>query len=106
VNGSVDLRGVSGVRARAVNGGIQVAFSADAWQDDVELATVNGAIDVSLPASATADVRAHSVNGEVRVDFPLDGTLGPHLARGSIGHGGRELRLRTVSGPIHVARAS
>jgi hypothetical protein len=106
VNGAIDLRGVTQARARAVNGGIQVAFAARAWEDDVELATVNGAIDVSLPASAAADVRAHSVNGDVRVDFPIDGTIGPHLANGSIGHGGRELRLRTISGPIHVAKAS
>jgi Putative adhesin len=106
VDGAVDLRSVTTGRASTVNGAIRASFTGAGPTDDSELATVNGTVDVTLAASASAEVAARSVNGTVSVDFPVTGSLERHRAHGSIGHGGHELRLRSVNGAIHVARAS
>jgi Putative adhesin len=104
VDGSIGLQRLSQAKARTVNGSITASFSGTDWKEDVDLSTVNGSIDVALPSSPNAELSANTLSGEVRVDFPLDGTIGPHRAQGALGHGGRELRLRTLSGGIHVAR--
>lgn len=104
VDGSIGLQRLSQAKARTVNGSITASFSGTDWNDDVDLSTVNGSIQVTLPASPNAELSASTLNGDVRIDFPVDGTIGPHRAQGALGHGGRELRLRTLSGGIRVAR--
>jgi Putative adhesin len=104
VDGSIGLQRLSQAKARTVNGSITASFSGTDWSEDVDLSTVNGSIDVALPSSPNAELSANTLSGEVRVDFPIDGTISPHRAQGALGHGGRELRLRTLSGGIHVAR--
>lgn len=106
VDGTIDLRSISAGRARSVNGAIHASFVGAELGDDSELDTVNGALTVALPAAASADVSARSLNGSVSVDFPLKGELESHAASGAIGRGGRRLRLRSVNGPIHVTRAA
>jgi hypothetical protein len=106
VDGTIDLRSVSSGHARSVNGAIHASFIGAELSDDSELDTVNGSVDVVLPAAASADVAARSLNGTVSVDFPVKGDIESHAASGSIGRGGRKLRLRSVNGPIHVSRAA
>ena len=106
VNGAIDLRSVSGGNAHTVNGTIHASFAGAGPSDDSELATVNGSVDVTLSAAASTEVAARSLNGAVSVDFPVTGSLERHEARGSIGHGGHSLRLRSVNGAIHVARGT
>ena len=109
VNGPVDTDGLKGpIDARTVNGSIHAALPSEDSGDTVYLSDQwNGSgIDVSMSASTNAQLAAHTVSGDVRVDFPIDGVIGSRIVRGTIGHGGRELRLRTVSGAIHVVRAS
>jgi DUF4097 and DUF4098 domain-containing protein YvlB len=105
VNGSIDLRRVAQAEARTVNGTITASFTGTSWSEDVELATVQGALEVTLPATADAELRASTVNGAIRFDFPAQGPLGPHRASATLGRGGKELRLRTVNGGIHVGKA-
>lgn len=61
---------------------------------------------MSLPAGANAALRASTLNGRVHVAFPLEGSFDAHRVHGTIGHGGRELFLRTVNGSIDVARGA
>ncbi|HYE16248.1 MAG TPA: DUF4097 family beta strand repeat-containing protein, partial [Pyrinomonadaceae bacterium] len=73
---------------------------------ELEFQTVNGAIDLSFPASLSADVHAETVNGEITSDFPLTvtGRFSKRRLDGTIGGGGRELRLQTVNGSVQIRR--
>jgi hypothetical protein len=106
VDGSIRLASATAARARTVNGSITATFRAADLESDTELDTVNGQVQVTLPAAANADLSASTLNGEVRIAFPLAGSTEPRRARGTIGRGGRELRLRTVNGSIDVARGA
>ncbi len=104
VDGPIDLRAMTSAQARTVNGAIHVAFALPDLADDSALSTVNGAVDVTLPASANADLSVSTVNGHVRVDPPPAGPIEGRGLRMALGHGGRSLRLRTVNGTISVKR--
>jgi hypothetical protein len=104
VDGGISLRSATAARARTVNGPINATFRATDLESDSELDTVNGPVQVNLPVGANADVRASTLNGHVHVAFPLEGSSETRRVHGTIGHGGRELLLRTVNGSIDVAR--
>jgi hypothetical protein len=103
VDGGISLQSATAARARTVNGPITATFRATDLESDSELQTVNGPVHVSLPPGANADLRASTLNGRVHVAFPLEGSSEVRRVHGTIGHGGRELLLRTVNGSIDVA---
>lgn len=107
VNGSVDVSATGHVEARTVNGSIRAAMGRADWTSEAEFSTVNGGITLTLPADLSADVSAETVNGDLETDFPLTvtGRFGPRHMRGTIGHGGRSLKLSTVNGSIHLRKA-
>jgi|SRR5579859_1718810 len=106
VDGGITLRSATSAHARTVNGPITASFREADLGSDCELDTVNGPVQVSLPAGANADLTASTRNGDVRVAFPLTGSSSTRRVHGTIGRGGRELRLKTVNGTIDVARVS
>jgi hypothetical protein len=106
VDGGISLRAATAAHARTVNGPITATFRAADLESDSELDTVNGPVQVSLPPGANADLRASTLNGRVHVAFPIEGSFEGHRVHGTIGHGGRELLLRTVNGSIEVARGA
>ncbi len=106
VNGGVRATALGVVRAHTVNGGIDVTMGRADWSGTLDFATVNGGIDVTLPANVNATVDASTVNGGLSTDFPL--TVQGHFLKnqihGTIGQGGRELRLHTVNGGIDIRK--
>lgn len=124
VNGRVDVRGVAGdvdastvngdieaeaggsVDASTVNGSIRASMERDLARD-VTFESVNGSLTITLPAGANADVEANTVNGSLDSDFPLTvrGRFSNRSMRGTIGDGGRGLRLKTVNGSIAIRRS-
>jgi DUF4097 and DUF4098 domain-containing protein YvlB len=78
------------------------------WKDETEFTTVNGSVNVTLPASLGAEVEASTVNGSIDSDFPLlvHGKISPRKITGTIGSGGRELKLTTVNGSIRIRKAA
>jgi hypothetical protein len=109
VNGSINVSTAGLARAQTVNGSITAVMGRADWQDGLEFKTVNGGIDLSLPASVSARVEARTLNGEITSDFPLTvtGTFSRRRLSGTIGGGSdRELRLETVNGSVQIRRAS
>lgn len=124
VNGELDVRGVAGdvvattvngdvrastsgrARASTVNGSITASLGRADWEDELEFSTVNGSIDLELPADTDAEVRARTVNGSLETDFPLtiSGRFSARNMHGTIGDGGRRLELSTVNGNIRLRR--
>ena len=108
VNGGVNVSTTGIARAQTVNGSIIASMGRADWEGEMEFKTVNGGIDVSFPAGLSAEVEAKTMNGNVSTDFPLtvQGSFGRHHLTGTIGGGGRELRLETVNGSVQIRRAS
>lgn len=108
VNGSIHIstRGVA--QARTVNGSIDVVLGSEIRQQPLAFETVNGNVDVSMPAGINAEVSASTVNGNINTDFPM--TVQGHLTRGQIkgviGSGGARLKMQTINGNIHLRRSS
>lgn len=127
VNGGIDIRGVFGnIDAETVNGGIDIDdLSADAQLETVngsvdariasltgdqrvEAETVNGRVNLYLPANADATVTADTVNGSINADdFGLEadkGLIGRSL-RGTIGDGSARLSADTVNGGVRIRKS-
>lgn len=106
VNGAVTAAGTGVVRAKTVNGPIDVSMGRADWTGALELQTVNGPVHVALPANASAEVDAQTVNGGLSTDFPLtvQGRFLRSRIQGRIGQGGRQLVLKTVNGAIELRR--
>jgi hypothetical protein len=108
VNGDVEVTTTGLARAKTVNGSITAVMAHADWSDDLEFKTVNGSIDLTMPASLSAEVEVKTLNGEISSDFPLTvrGTFGRRHMSGTIGGGGRALQLETVNGSVNIRRAS
>ncbi len=108
VNGEAKLSGLAGkVNVHSVNGEVTVELEKlDAGQR-VELETVNGAIELRLAGTVSAEVRAETVNGHLSNDFGVPVNKHKYVGAdmiGPIGSGGGELRLKTVNGRIAVVK--
>jgi hypothetical protein len=108
VNGSVNISTTGLARAETVNGSITARMGNASWADNLQFKTVNGKVDVSFPATLSAQVDAETVNGDIQSDFPITvtGRVSKRKLNGTIGGGGRELHLRTVNGDVVIRRAS
>ncbi|MBS1873811.1 MAG: hypothetical protein JSU00_11390 [Acidobacteria bacterium] len=104
VNGKINLSTTGVANAHTVNGGIEASIGNANWSDRLEFTTVNGGIELTVPAGLNAEVSAATVNGGMSTDFPLtvSGRWGPKSLRGRIGSGGRQLKLSTVNGGIQL----
>lgn len=108
VNGNVKITTTGMARASTVNGSVTAAMGSAGWSDELSFSTVNGKLDLTFPASLSAEVNAETVNGDIMSDFPLTitGRYSKRKLNGTIGGGGRELHLRTVNGDVMIRRAS
>jgi hypothetical protein len=104
VNGSVKVSTTGRAMASTVNGSITASMGQADWPEGAKFTTVNGAVNLSLPASLNADLRADTVNGSIVSDFPIavTGTFNRRRLQGTIGSGGYELRVSSVNGSINL----
>lgn len=116
MRGYVDARSVSGdVRfstsgygeGSTVSGEIVAVLGSAGWSGDLDFRTVSGDITLELPARTSTQVRVETMSGDIESDFPLDVERRTmrRRARGTIGEGGRELYLTTLSGDVRLRRA-
>ena len=122
-NGGITVRDATGpVNAATVNGDLTVEFGRSMAAAAMAFSTLNGDIDLTLPASAKANVVLRSDNGEIYSDFDVvlqrkpaeverDSEKGKYrisIAQeltGTIGGGGPELFLKTFNGDILLHKA-
>lgn len=108
-NGDVHLTGLSGnLEADTVNGSIDATFERLGGNQRVVAETVNGRVQLRLPADASARVDIGTVNGGIDADdFGLEvdkGFLGRDLD-GEIGSGDARIKVSTVNGSVKVRRS-
>jgi DUF4097 and DUF4098 domain-containing protein YvlB len=107
VNGGIEFDGVGAYRLETVNGRISGRFTSSTWTGDLDLSTVNGSIDLSLPGDFGAVIRGETVNGSIDFgEFPvtMKGKWGPKTFSGTIGAGGRQISIETVNGSVRLRR--
>jgi DUF4097 and DUF4098 domain-containing protein YvlB len=105
VNGQVVLKGLRAeARLESVNGDLKAVFERFDAVDSVSLKSVNGKINVSLPAHVNATVSANTLNGSIRTDSTL--TVKRHMVgtdvHGNLGKGGATIRAETINGSIGI----
>jgi len=127
INGELDLHNTNGdirvenvhgpVNASTVNGDVVVVFSGAMAAQPMAFSTLNGDVDLTLPAQARIAVRLRSDNGDIYSDFDValaakpaevqqDRSKGHYRVSvakeltGTIGGGGPELFLKTFNGDI------
>jgi Toastrack DUF4097 len=105
VNGKASVRDLRGEAfVSSVNGSIEASFTSLNNVRQIKFKSVNGSINLGLPASPNADVKASTVNGGIKSDFPLtvQGSLSSHSLSGTLGSGGTRIELSNVNGSIHL----
>src|SRR6266536_2513644 len=126
VNGRLDVHDVAGeVRASCVNGRIQArnlqgpaeldtvngeldASVSQLTSSRLKLSSVNGALRVTLPSDARAEIQASTVSGHISDDFGLPVRRHQFVGQslhGELGGGGAEVRLSNVNGTIEIRHA-
>jgi hypothetical protein len=107
VNGGVNLSRVSGdVEGRTSNGGINVDLDGSTWQGNgLDVQTSNGGVRLSIPERYSAHLETGTVNGSVRIDFPVtvQGTIGKSFST-DLGSGGPTLRVKTSNGGVRITK--
>jgi DUF4097 and DUF4098 domain-containing protein YvlB len=107
VNGGVKISTKSWAEAKSVNGSVEAMMGSADWTGTLHFSTVNGSIHIGLPANTNADVDVRSVNGSFKSELPLatQSFMSRHV-EGRIGSGGRELKLDTVNGSVHLVKSN
>jgi hypothetical protein len=121
-NESVTLTNVAGsVVANAHNGRVKVVMTRVAAEKAMAFTSFNGHVDVTLPASAKANLKMRSDMGEIFTDFEVQvrPATAPQATRrgdggfrvdvnqsiqGSVNGGGPEFELRTYNGNIYLRK--
>jgi hypothetical protein len=127
VNGFIELKDVSGaVSATTVNGSVTVSLTHVAPDKPMSFSSLNGKVDVTLPADTKARLRLKTTNGAIYSDFDVKmeadtakpviedarGQGGRYRIRmdrgssvnGSINGGGPEYSFQTMNGVILLHR--
>ena len=126
INGALDITGVSGeVRAscingrleaqdlsgraklETINGKLEAKFNQLAGQS-VELNSVNGSVNLTIPSDSNAEIEASTVSGRISNDLGLNVNrhqmVGQSL-RGELGKGGTRIKLNNVNGRVEIQHA-
>ena len=127
INGSLDVTGVTGeVHASCINGRLEahnlsgradlstINGHLDAKFDQLrgsslELKSVNGSVELTIPSDSKAEIEASTVSGGIDNDFGLHvnhHSFVGHDLRGELGNGGPRIKLANVNGRIEIRHAS
>jgi hypothetical protein len=123
VNDKITLTNISGsVVANTVNGDIDVSFKTVDPKAPMAFSTLNGDVNVTLPADTKANLKLKSDNGDIFSDFDIDidktpakvdKTSEPGMYKikkddwvvGKINGGGPEMMMKNMQGDIYVKKA-
>lgn len=125
INGSLDITGVTGeVRASCINGELKARELAGRSRlstingrldarfgqlagSSVELNSVNGELELTIPSDSKAEISASTVSGGIHNDFGLHAShhFVGHNLHGELAGGGTHIKLSNVNGRIEIRHA-
>jgi DUF4097 and DUF4098 domain-containing protein YvlB len=106
-DGSVSVAGKPGTMKLHTGDG-SITFRAERgtdMKDDWSIVTGDGSVSLYLPSDFTAQVDAHTGDGTIRSELKVSTSSGEsarRTLRGTLGGGGRTLRIRTGDGSIRL----
>lgn len=107
-NGGVRLGGLAGdVSGSTTNGGLNIELTGSEWDGQgMDVSTTNGGVEISVPSDYSAELESGTVNGGLRIDFPitLQGRIDRRI-RAELGGGGRKIRAVTTNGGVVIRRS-
>jgi hypothetical protein len=121
-NGKITLNSVSGtIVAHTANGAIKVVMDRVEASKPLSFSSLNGSIDVTLPADVKANLKLNTFRGEIWSDFDIrlgagassqpnntpDGKFRVTMDRnlgGTINGGGTDLSFHTLNGRITIRK--
>ncbi len=106
-NGDVRVVTAAGpVSATSGNGDIIVRMTTVPETGDMEFRTGNGTVRLHVPDDFRAQIDASMGHGRFSTDFPitLEGRFSPQRLRGTIGGGGRRVKLSSGNGDIEIRK--
>lgn len=125
VNGAINILDASGpVVAHSLNGRLTAQLKHVPAGKPMSFSTMNGRIDLTLPAGAKADLKINNQRGETYSDFDLQVSTsversesgrerGPkyrlnleRIVSAKINGGGPEISMRSVNGAIYIRKAN
>lgn len=107
-NGRVYVTTASGpVNVRTGNGAIDVRMKTITGSGDMTFSTGNGRVTVALPEGFNGEIDASTGHGDFRSDFEIRvlGRLNPRRVRGTIGNGGRLIRMSSGNGQLELRKS-
>jgi DUF4097 and DUF4098 domain-containing protein YvlB len=107
INGRLDARDLAGrAKLSTINGHLAARFGQLAGKS-VDLNSVNGSLDLTIPSDSNADVDASTVSGGIHNDFGLhvNRHMVGHDMQGELGNGGTQIHLSNVNGRIDIHHA-
>lgn len=108
VNGELESDGgSSSTRVNMVNGDMTIKFDSLSHAKHIDLDSVNGRINLYLPADANATIDAETVSGKISNEFGIQVRKHKYVGsdmRGTIGNGDVRISLENVNGKIAVNR--
>lgn len=81
-------------------------LAGNAWEGEgLDVETRNGGVKLEIPENYSAELETGTVNGRIRVDFPVtaQGRIDQEI-RAILGSGGAPVRVRTTNGGVKVTR--
>lgn len=124
LNSEFLIRDVSGpVVVKSTNGNIEIIYSRDMIADKPNsITTVNGYVDITLPASAKANLEINAINGEAFSDFDIKNSeespeksssipasvrnkLHIFNLKGEINGGGVPFKISAINGDVYIRKA-
>jgi DUF4097 and DUF4098 domain-containing protein YvlB len=109
INGKLTATGLSGtIRLATVNGRAEAEIS-PSGNDPLEISSVNGPVELTLPSDAKARIEATTISGSIDNSFGLHVNRHRFVGRdlqGELGGGGTLIRLNNVNGRIEIHRAN
>jgi hypothetical protein len=125
LNGPVTLTNVSGsVMAHSMNSKVVVSLREVSGNKPMSVSSMNGVVDLTLPANTKANLKMRAESGEIYSDFDIKmgqtspptiedsrsrgGRLRADINKtidGTINNGGPDIELRTINGNIYIRKA-
>jgi len=104
-NGGIELVNLSGdAKGETTNGGVNVTLDGARWNGaGLDARSVNGGVQVQVPANYAAHLELSTVNGGMESNFPLtvQGQIKNNISA-DIGGGGPTIHIETTNGGVEL----